>query len=158
MKRPLTTLAILAMLSLPAADVMAQGYGPGTTGGPGPMRMQAGGPGMMMAQTGAYLPDSATLPALKDKLAITQQQEPLWTAYCSSVEKLRELRQAMHANPPAATSPEELQKSRQTRHDAAIKAHTRTSRARDKLAAALTPEQRAIFDKEAPAMPVRMPR
>jgi len=163
MKNNLKILAVLLAAALPLA-VSAQGYGPGSGPMDGGGMMQGGGMGGGMggqAQRGPgrYMPDPATLPALKDKLAISEQQEPQWKAYSASVTSLWDLRQSMRAAAPGPNAtPEERQKVRQSHREAALTAHNEIRKARDDLSAALTLDQRKVFDKEAPPMPMRMPR
>lgn len=157
----LKILAMALALSLPVAGTQAQGYGGGMGGGGmgGPGMMQGGGPGMTQRGPGRYMPDPATLPALKDKLAITAAQENQWNAYSAAIGSLAELRQGMRAAAPGANAtPEERQQIRQSHRQAALSAHNDARKARDDLSAVLTPEQRKIFDQEAPPMPARMPR
>ncbi|HVI50764.1 MAG TPA: Spy/CpxP family protein refolding chaperone [Candidatus Sulfotelmatobacter sp.] len=159
MNKILRILAVLASVVLPVAGAAAQGYGAGGNMGGGLMQGNGSMSGQAQRGPGRYMPDPATLPALKDKLAISEQQEPQWKAYSDAASNLWDLRQSMRAAAPGSNAtPEERQKIRQSHREAALTAHGETRKARDDLSAVLTPDQRKIFDQEAPPMPTRMPR
>jgi len=138
----LSALAVLLCLPL---DASAQGMGPG--GGPG-MGM---GMGMGMGP-GRMLPDPATLPGLKAKLAITPAQEPQWAAYADGVANADEMRRQMQQG-ARAMAPAERIETRPDRQAAGAQVHEELNQRRADLARVLSPDQRAILDREAPPMP-----
>lgn len=136
--------ALAVLLCLPL-DAAAQGMGPG--GGPG-MGM---GMGMGMGP-GRMLPDPATLPGLKAKLAITPAQEPQWTAYAEGIANANEMRGQMQAQ-ARQMPPTERIETRSDRQAAGAMVHEEINQRRADLARVLTPDQRAILDREAPPLP-----
>ncbi|WP_051002334.1 Spy/CpxP family protein refolding chaperone [Magnetospirillum molischianum] len=135
--------ALAVLLCLPTA-VSAQGMGQGS-GGPG-MGMGMGmGPGRM-------LPDPAMLPGLKAKLGITAAQEPQWTVYADGVSSADEMRRQMQKG-AREMAPAERMETRPDRQAAGAQVHEGLNQRRDDLARVLTPEQRAILDREAPPLP-----
>ncbi len=146
--------SILILTLVPLAAASAQGYGNGPMG-PGSGMMGAGR-GMM--GPGRFLVDPATLPALKTKLAITSAQEPLWAAYAKEASTLWETRQAMRqAMQGQSMTWAERQEMRKSHQAAGAELRANLQKARNDLSAVLTPEQRSIFDQEAPAVPVTRP-
>ncbi|OIQ95117.1 hypothetical protein GALL_229250 [mine drainage metagenome] len=156
MSRFLKVSAILMVALVPLASASAQGYGNGPMG-PGAGMMGAGR-GMM--GPGRFLVDPARLPALKTKLAITGAQEPLWTAYANQVSTLWETRQAMRQSMQGQSMTwAERQEMRKSHQAAGADLRANLQKARNDLSAVLTPQQRSIFDQEAPPMPMNgMPR
>jgi len=137
--------ALTVLLCLPAA-ASAQGMGPGGGGAGMGMGMGMGmGPGRM-------LPDAATLPGLKAKLGITPAQESQWSAYADGVTSANEMRRQMQQN-AREMPPAERIETRPDRQAAGAQVHEELNHRRDDLARVLTPEQRAILDREAPPMP-----
>ncbi len=163
-----TSFAAILAISLLAAPLSALAQGAGTgSGGPGPgpgagMGMGPGsgvgpGPGMMR-RGGGGLQDPATLPALKQKLGVTAQQEMQWKAYADAVTNAWETRQAqrqtMLQSPPATVA--EREQIRASHREVGLQLHSEVLKARDGLASVLTPEQRNTLNQVAPAFQPRM--
>ena len=135
--------AVLILTLVPLATASAQGYGNGPMGGGGGLM----GPGR-------FILDPANLPALKTKLAITSEQEPQWAAYSKEVSNVWETRQAMRQSmQDQPMTQAERQEVRTAHQEAGTEIRAELQKSRNALSAALTPEQRNIFDQETPALP-----
>ncbi|MDR3517884.1 MAG: hypothetical protein P4M00_18945 [Azospirillaceae bacterium] len=143
----LKSMAVVVLALAPLTTALAQSADSGAMA-PGGAMMGAG-PGMM--GPGRML-DPAALSALKDELGITGAQEGQWAAFAAVVTALWDSRPAMpdpamnagQMPPPAAVA-------------GGTDVHAVLHRARDALAAVLTPQQRAILDREAPPPPMGPP-
>lgn len=139
------SLSVLAVMLCLPTDARAQAMGPGN--GPGM------GMGMGMGQgPGRMLPDPATLPGLKAKLAITSAQEAQWGAYAEGIANADEMRRQMQAQ-ARQMPPAERMETRPDRQAAGGQVHEELNQRRADLARVLTPEQRVILDREAPPLP-----
>jgi len=133
--------ALAVLLCLPADAAAQQGMGAG------------GGPGMGMGMgPGRMLPDPATLPGLKAKLAITPAQEPQWSAYAEGIANANEMRRQMQMQ-AGQMPPAERMETRPDRQAAGAQVHEDLNQRREDLARVLSSEQRAILDREAPPLP-----
>jgi protein CpxP len=152
MKQVHKTLLIVSLLATFGLAAVAQT--PATPPGPpqgGPMmgRMAQGDPAKMQAQRTER--HAANMTALKAKLKLTPDQESAWTTFGASMQP----RQAMMGNPAQfraemekLTTPERIDKMQ------ALKAQrhaemTQRGEATKTFYAALTPEQKKVFDAEA---------
>jgi Spy/CpxP family protein refolding chaperone len=135
---------------------MGPGYGMGSGMGPGHGMGPGMGPGMgrgMGPAADMTAAATARTSQLKAELKITPAQEAAWKAYeaavtqqASAMQAMRTQMQALMQNAPATTAPdwaaqrEAMFKQRQ----AGMQAHTAAVK---ELYAVLTPEQRAIVDR-----------
>lgn len=157
MRRDPLFAALTLSLILCSTTAFAQGMGGGPMG-PG---AGIGGPAMMGGQgmmgPGRFLVDPATLPALKQKLGITAEQDNQWKGYADAVAGAWDTRQGMRQSAGAAMTPEELAQVRDTHRQAMQQIHAQVLGARDTLYAVLSPDQRRILDASAPARPMAAP-
>jgi len=147
MKRTLKiSLVAAAVTAALAATVFAQapGQGPGFYGHMGAMR---GGP--MFGDPSARADQHLTY--LKERLSITPEQETQWQAYADSVKQQAQTMTSMHA---AMQSTPGTSTERMDQHIAFMKLRISSMEAVDgaakQLYAALTPEQKAVFDQAGP--------
>jgi LTXXQ motif family protein len=131
------------------AGCMGAGKGQG-------MGRHQGGPG---GQRGAGNPAdvAARLAAAKTSLAITTAQEPAWQAFEGMARQHAEARQAMRSTMQGAMQGQAASADHAAQREAMMKqreAHRAESEAaRQALYAVLTPEQKAIADKQLGAGP-----
>jgi hypothetical protein len=144
---------VAALVSLPLAvlaQTMAPNTGPGMGAGMGANMGMGQGQGM---GPGRMVLDPASLSGLKTKLGITPTQEPLWKSYVEGVATVSEMRverqKEVRDMPPA-----ERIKTRAERQAGGVQVHEEVNQRRDALSRVLTPDQRTIFDREAPPMPM----
>jgi Spy/CpxP family protein refolding chaperone len=159
--KPTTTFAavVLAALSFAAANTVfahpGMGMGPGMGQGMGPGMDQQQGPGMRHRMAGPETASAAQarLTALKAELKITAAQEAAWTAYAGVVQQQAEQREATRTQMQAKMHDPNLSDAeRSAVRESMMKVHeqhfaARTATIKD-LQAVLTPEQRAIADKQ----------
>jgi len=97
------------------------------------------GKGMSPADRAHFMENR--LAKLKAELKITPDQEQAWKSFVDQVKKQAEsmngVRQAMQSNPPSASARDQMREGMRQRMAGLIK----------QLAAALTPEQKAVLDR-----------
>jgi hypothetical protein len=152
MKHTYKTIAgVAAVLSLALAATVYAHPGGGMGPGWGPaMGMGAGmGPGMGAVDMRAAA--AARTAQLKSELKITTAQEAAWKAYESAVTKqaaaMQSFRAQMQNAQPGTSAPDRAaqREAMFRQHEAGLQAHTAALK---DLYAALTPEQRAIADRD----------
>lgn len=141
---------LLGVVAAAGFGLAAADPGPGG-GGYGPGMMGHGGPGMRGGRFGgdpAAAIDSR-LTALKGELKITSAQEPAWKAYADAAKQQGETMAKMHAQAQAApqSAPDRMALRADIMKQQAA-GMERTSSAFKQLYAALTPEQKAVADRE----------
>lgn len=135
---------------------MGMGHGPGM--GPGMMghgpAMGPGmGPGMGMSMGGMWGGDTAALAAsrlveFKTALKITAAQEPAWSKFEAATRQQAEARQAMHSAMQAQAKDGKAPADWTAQRDKMQKLHAERDLARTELFALLTPEQKALVDRQ----------
>lgn len=134
-----------------AAAAVAQvgdSFGPGMADGARPPWAASGGPGRMFVGNGPAFAQfqQERLANLKTQLAITPAQQPAWDAFAAKATEQAQALRAIRANAAAGTAQEWV----------ALRGHNLTERkkawvamgeAREELHAALTPQQRELFDQ-----------
>lgn len=114
-----------------AAGAPCEGFGPGATAGAGPV---------------AHM--EQRLSFLKNELKITPDQESAWNAYAGQAKAQATTMEAFHAQPPiAAQSPAERIEQHAARMNLRAKQVTAMSASLKDLYAVLTPEQKAVADR-----------
>lgn len=131
------TVAAIGVASLIGTQVLAHGPGSGYGMGPG---MMMGGP--MMGQGYGQMPmgevyDQAWLDALKEKLAISPQQETAWTAYAQALttatQAMIETHSQMNAETVQKMAPDELRTFMQGMHEQRLDQMVAVAETRDAL-------------------------
>lgn len=129
---------------------MGMGRGPGM--GPGMMgHGPAMGPGMGMGRMQGG--DTAALAAsrlaeFKTALKITAAQEPAWSKFEAATRQQAEARQAMRSAMQAQPADGKAPADWTAQRDKMLKLHTERDAARAELFAVLTPEQKALADRQ----------
>lgn len=128
---------------------MGMGHGPGM--GPGMMgHGPAMGPGMGMGrmQVGDPAMAATQLAEFKTALKITAAQEPAWSKFEAATRQQAEARQAMHTAMQAQAKDGKAPADWTAQRDKMQKLHAERDLARTELFALLTPEQKALVDRQ----------
>jgi len=149
------------LVTLPLTTALAQNANTtnapeeGTMPGNGPGMMRGGGAGAM--GPGQFLVDPSTLPALKEKLNITDKQDSAWQSYADIMTNTWEMRESMRQSmQEQKMTMKERMAARAEHQEAGMSIHAEIQKIRDELSAILSPQQREIFDQQAPSMPANM--
>ena len=145
--------AALAVASLAAVSIVSAhpGYGYGMGPGAGMMGHGHGmGPGYGMGRMHGFDSPAVTkarLADLKAELKITPAQESAWAAYETQVQQQATTRQAFHAAMLAQMQDPKATIDHSAQHEAMSKLMAAQAEARSTLYAALTTDQKALFDQ-----------
>ncbi|OGB07987.1 MAG: hypothetical protein A3E25_01720 [Burkholderiales bacterium RIFCSPHIGHO2_12_FULL_69_20] len=150
------TMAIASLTAVPVVFAhqgmgMGQGMQQGQGMGPGMMgHGPAMGPGMGMGRMAGGDPaqHATRMAEFKTALKITAEQEPAWTKFEATMRQQAEARQALRTTMQAQMKDGKMPADMSAQREAMQKLRAERDAARTELFAMLTPEQKALADRQ----------